>query len=67
MNLNLFVPAPRKLLNGLPKLNVRAAQWTDNNKRAMQYSEGQSELCLFVPKPSARSLGLGLPRPAGYN
>ena len=28
-----------------------------------KYSEGQSELHLFVPKPSVRPLGMGLPRP----
>ena len=42
-----FVPATCKLLHELSKLSIRAAQWTDNNWDA-KYSEGQSELRLFV-------------------
>ena len=30
----------------------------------MNYSEDQSELRLFVPRPNARPLGIDLPRPA---
>ena len=30
----------------------------------MKYCEGQSELRLLVPRPSAKPLGMGLPRPA---
>ena len=45
------------------KLTIRAAQWIDY-KWDVKYSEDQSELRLFVPRPSARLLGMGLPRPA---
>ena len=58
-----FVPAARKLLNELSKLSILAAQWIDY-KRDVKYSEDPSELRLFVPKPIARPLGMGVLRPA---
>ena len=56
-----FVPAVRKLLVKLSKLSICAAQWIVY-KRYGNYSEGKSELCLFVPRPSIRQFGIGLPR-----
>ena len=58
---NPFVTLARKLLNALSKLSIRAAQQTDYKWDA-KCSEGQLQLRLFVPRPSARSLDMGLPR-----
>ena len=55
-----FVPAARNLLNTLSKLSIRAAQEIDN-KWDFKYSEDQTELRLFVPRPSNRPLGIRLP------
>ena len=52
-----------RLLNELSKSNNQGAQWIDD-KWDVKYCEGQSELHLFVPKPSVRPLGMGLPRSA---
>ena len=60
---NLSVPAARKLLNELSKISIRASQWI-NYKQNAKYSEGQSKLRLYVPKPSTRSLDVGLLIPA---
>ena len=57
-----FDPAARKMINELSKLSTRAAQWTDF-KWDTKYSKGQSKLCLFSPRPSARPLGMDLARP----
>ena len=43
-------------------MSIRDAQCTDYKWYA-KYSEGQSELRLFVPRPSAMLLAIGLPRP----
>ena len=47
----------------LSELSICAAQWIDYKWNA-KYSEGQSELRLFVPRYRARSLGLGPAQPA---
>ena len=58
-----FVSAARKLLDNLSELGIRARQWTDY-KWNMEYSEGPSELCAFIPRAGTRPLGMGLLRPA---
>ena len=58
-----FVSAAGKLLNKLSNRSIRAAQSIDSTWN-VKYFEDQSELCLFVPRPSARPLRMGLPRPA---
>ena len=58
-----FVLKARKLLNELSTLSIGAEQWTDY-KWDVKYSEGQSELRFFVPRPSAKPLALGVPRSA---
>ena len=59
---HLFVPVARELLNELSKLNIQAAQQIDY-KWDEKCSE-KSKLRLFDPRPSARPLEMGLPRPA---
>ena len=58
-----FVPAARKLLDSLSEMDVRAAEWT-NTKWDMEYSANALSLHAFIPKPSSRPLGMGLPRAA---
>ena len=58
-----FAPAARKLLNELSKLSIRVAQWI-NYEWDVKCSEEQSELCFFVPRPSARPPRMGLLKPA---
>ena len=43
--------AARKLLKEPSKLSIRAAQWIDY-EWDLKYSDGHSELRLFVPKPT---------------
>ena len=57
-----FQLVSRKLLNELSEMSIRAAQCIDFNWNA-KYSKGQSELRLFVQRPSTRPLGTNLPRP----
>ena len=56
-----FVPAARKLLNDLSKLDIRAAQWT-NCRWSAEYSKRTFVLHVFIPRTSCRPLGMGLPR-----
>ena len=56
----LFVPAACNLLDNIARLGIRASEWT-NHKRKMEYCEGAFRLHVFVPRTSARSVGLGLP------
>ena len=58
-----FVPAARNLLDNLARLGVRASEWT-NHKWKTEYCENASRLRAFVPKTSARPVGMGLPRVA---
>ena len=60
---NPFVPATRKLLIELSKLGIRTEQWTDY-KWDVKYSEDQSKLRLFVPRPNARPFEMDLHRSA---
>ena len=43
-----FVPAARNLLDNLPRLGIRAFEWT-NHKWKMEYCENASRLRAFVP------------------
>ena len=56
-----FVPAARKLLNGLSKLGIRAVQWT-NYGWSVGYSKRTSVHHVFIPRASSRPLEMGLPR-----
>ena len=58
-----FVPAAWNLLDNLARLGIRASEWT-NHKYKMEYCENASRLCAFVPRTSARPVGLGLPQAA---
>ena len=58
-----FVPAARKLLDSLPEMNVREAQWT-NTKWDMENSANASSLHAFIPKASTRPLDMSLLRAA---
>ena len=58
-----FVTAARKLINELSILSTPAARWIDY-KWDMKYCKNQSKLRLFVPRPDATSLGMGLLKPA---
>ena len=58
-----FVPAARKLLDGLSQMGTRVAQWT-NTKWNMEYSERTTGLHAFIPRVSTRPLGMSLPRAA---
>ena len=52
-----FVPVARNLFNNLARLGIRASKWT-NHKWNAEYCENASRLRAFVPRTSARSLGL---------
>ena len=58
-----FVSAARNLLNNLARLGIRASEWT-NHKWKTKYYENASRLRAFVPKTSARPVGMCLPRVA---
>ena len=58
-----FVPGAWNLLDNLARLGIRASEWT-NHKWKTEYCENASRLCAFVPKTSARPVGIGLPRAA---
>ena len=58
-----FVPAARNLLNNLAGLGIRAFEWT-NHKWNAEYCENTSKLCVFIPRTSARSVGMSLLRTA---
>ena len=54
------MPAVRKLLNDLSKLDIRAAQWT-NYRWSTEYSKHTSVLHVFISRASFMPLGMGLP------
>ena len=56
------LPASCKLLNKLSQQNVSVAQLTDHKQDA-KYSESQSELRLFISRPSASVKSLGIAKP----
>ena len=58
-----FVPAARNFLDNLARLGIRASEWT-NLKWNAEYCENASRLRAFVPRTSARPVGMGLPRAA---
>ena len=58
-----FVPATRNLLDNLARLGIRASEWT-NHKWKTEYCENSFRLRGFVPRISARPVGMGLPRAA---
>ena len=58
-----FVPGARNLLDNLAKLGICASEWT-NHKWNAEYCENASMLRAFVPKTSAKPVGMGLPRAA---
>ena len=53
-------------LNELPKLSVRAAEWTDYKWEA-KYSEGQTELRFLILRPSVMLLGMVCAVLLGYD
>ena len=52
-----FVPGAQNLLDNLARLGIRASEWT-------MYCENASRLRAFVPRTSARPVGMGLPQVA---
>ena len=58
-----FVPGAQNLLDNLARLGIRASEWK-NHKWKTEYCENASRLCAFVPKTSARPVGMGLARAA---
>ena len=58
-----FVPAVRNCQPCLARLGIRASKWT-NHKWKMEYCENASRLRAFVPRTSARPVGMGLPQAA---
>ena len=58
-----FVPGARNLLDNLARLGIHASEWT-NYKWKTEYCENAPRLCAFVPKTSARPVGMGLPQAA---
>ena len=58
-----FVPGMRNLLDNLARLGIRPSEWT-NQKWNAEYCENASRRRAFVPRTSARPVGMGLPRAA---
>ena len=58
-----FVPGALNLLDNFARLGIRASEWT-NHKWKTEYCENASRLRAFVPKTSARPVGIGLPQAA---
>ena len=58
-----FMPAARNLLDNLARLGIRTSEWT-NHKWKTEYCKNASRLRAFVPRTSARPVGMGLPRVA---
>ena len=58
-----FVPDAWNLLDNLARLGIRASEWTDH-KWKTEYCENASKLRAFVPRTSARPVGMGFPRAA---
>ena len=54
-----FVPAVWNLLNNLARLGIYA-EWT-NHKWNAEYWENTSRLCVFIPRTSARPVGMSFP------
>ena len=59
----LFVSSTRNLLDNLAGLDIRASQWTNYRWNA-KYCENTSRLRVFIPKTSARPVGMSLARTA---
>ena len=55
-----FVLAARNLLDNLARLGIHTSKWT-NHKWKTEYCESASRLRAFVPRISARPVGMGLP------
>ena len=55
-----FVPGARNPLDNLVRLGIRTSEWT-NHKWNVEYCENASRFRVFVPKTSARPVGMGLP------
>ena len=58
-----FVPVAQNLLDNLARLGIRASEWT-NHKWNVEYCKNASRLHVFVPKTSARHVGMGLSKAA---
>ena len=58
-----FVPGARNLLDNLARLGIRTSKWR-NHKWNAEYCKNSSRLRAFVPRTSARPVGMGLPRAA---
>ena len=58
-----LVPAARNLLNNLARLDIRTSEWT-NYRRNAECCENTSRLRVFIPRTSARHVGISLPRTA---
>ena len=58
-----FVPAAWNLLDNFAGLGIRASEWT-NYKWNAEYCENASRLRVFIPRTSARPVGMSLPRTA---
>ena len=56
-----FVPAAQNLLNNIARLGIHAFEWT-NYRWNMEYCENTSRLHAFIPRISARPVGISLPQ-----
>ena len=59
--LDTFVPATRNLLDNLAGFGIRPFEWK-NHKWNAKYCENVSRLCVFIPRTSARLVGMSLSR-----
>ena len=55
-----FVPAMWNFLNNLTRLGINASEWT-NYRWNVEYCENTSRLFVFIPRTSARPVGVSLP------
>ena len=58
-----FAPAAQKLLHNLSDVGIHASQWT-NLTWDTEYSKSMSALGVYIPRVSARSIGMSLTRTA---
>ena len=58
-----FVLTAQNLLNNSAGIGIRASEWT-NHKWNAEYCENTSRLRVFIPRTSARPVGMSFPRAA---
>ena len=61
----LFVSPVQNLLNNLTGIGIHAFEWM-NDRWNMEYCENTSRLFVFIPRTSARPVGMSLPQTAWF-